>query len=529
MSPQDIVRIYVPPPPPEELLYERPSDLRFNNVSSEGRSPESDCRTIIQRTPTELPGSVSTATITSQSMRSLNQQPGLESTLRDLALYSSQNSLRGHPGSTSSSRRGSMSRKSSAIVESELASECPHIRVTSGRDSRKNSLTQRHSYGETAGGGVIHVEYEAIMARANSNKPKKDKPKIMTSFEKLAQMNDTFYFGGNQTATTAEQKKQHRQSDDEAFSYSFQAMRASGGGPQQQSTQHKSNGSLREGTKCTSDYNIQYKVRDESRSGRVAGEASNQEVSGRARNGDAVGGGTADVKEMMKKKKQYDRFFTPDESEEEDDDDAEGEPMMVGGVLGKKKRTAAHKKSTVPEDNSSSPSSSSGASKSLLATPLNETQPLIMEGSYSSDMQYNFKHSRGVEQKMHSSGGVGRRRARKETTDEEEEDDEDGYDDEETDYGTEEQVGGKGTPASSPTYVGGAVVGKSRTSSSYYAHRSSSYIPIAEDFSSPPKNAGGDVLMMRSYQGSSATTGGSSSPAGRGGNKIRIRVNEKSK
>lgn len=476
MSPHDIVRIYVPPPPPEEL-YDRPNDLRLlsnhnHNISSEGRSPESDCRTIIQRTPTELPGSVSTATITSQSLRSLNQSHqhqqqyqergrnreeggvgGLEDTLRDLALYSSQNSLKGH-GSTSSSRRGSMSRKSSVLVESELASECPHIRVTSGRDSRKNSLTQRHSC--DSGSGVVNAEYEAILARANSNKPKKE-PRVMTSFEKLAQMNDTFYFGGSPSHAaeleSREGSKKPQQSDDEAYSY-----RGSRGQGKERNGQSK---------KCTSDYNIQYKANGAGNGATATaaegsgGGGDQVGFSGGGRNGEGDHTGHGDVKEPTNKKnkKQYDRFFTPDESEEEDDE----VPSVGAGGVGKKKRSAG----------------GGGGHKSLLATPVNDTQPLIMPDTEAVPLQYHFRHEQ-----------IPRRRTKQLETDA----DEDGYDDAEDD---DECYGGE--ISSSPTY---AATGK--VANAYYAHRSSRYIPISEEY-------------------------GGSAPVEGGGNKIRIRVNEKNK
>lgn len=589
ISPQDIVRIYVPPPPPEEL-YDRPSDLRLMTttstvVSSEGRSPESDCRTIIQRTPTELPGSVSTATITSQSMRSFQEQQqdrrrsrdevmaggrvdSLEGTLRDLALYSSQGSLRGcDQHSTSSSRRGSMSRKSSMIIESELGVECPHIRISGGRDSRKNSLTNRHSYGDSNTDGVMQMEYEAIMAKANS-KPKKP-PRIMTSFEKLAQLNDTFYFGGvvpseegGKTIREAVQKPQ--QSDDEAFSYSYRAMRSSGEDPVLESRQgrRERNGgggitgrdAAMERSKCTSDYNIQYKVREELVRGgdsevpQVVNDGEKQQKGGGRTRRTVNDGG--DVKEMMKKKKQYDRFFTPDESEEDDDDEDElnGSVALLGkkinskreyrggvspddpddaedrrgrksagGLRSKKGSIAGHRKA---EDNSSSPSSSSGASKSLLTTPVNETQPLI--GTKDEDVlvtsstmtvdgtqQYNFKHSWGVDQSA-------TRRRKHLTTDE----DEDGYDDEEEEEEEYDLDVNKGTPLSSPTYE---KMGRSQVDAgAYYSHRSSSYIPITEGFDGI--GGGEDGRMTRSvFQQSTEQQVVDVS------NKIRIRVNEKKK
>lgn len=579
VSPQDIVRIYVPPPPPEEL-YDRPSDLRLT-TSSEGRSPESDCRTIIQRTPTELPGSVSTATITSQSMRSLQEQrrrsqeerpiivstntSGLEGTLRDLALYSSQNSLAGM-GSTSSSRRGSMSRKSSILVDSELAADCPHIRISGG--SRKNSLQQRHSIGESANDVIAEVvQYEAILARANNNKPKKQ-PRIMTSFEKLAQMNDTFYFGGAVGAETGgggdaatgmnsssrngergkgiDQVKKHQQSDEEAFSYSFQAMRSSGGVVESvrgtggvsggRGDRGGRNGSVKSGsgsmerTKCTSDYNITYKSREDNEETR--NRSATRDGENHDRSGERKGKrGTAkeqshyhhgDVKEMMKNKKQYDRFFTPDESEEDDEDEEiNSAGGVVGGLIVQKKtkrefrqspestggKKCSSKKSATPANHHNSSSGSSVSSpqesKSLLVTPVNETQPLIMTEDeentvvVSSGHLYNFRHSRGVQQQ------VSRRRAKQllQTDEDEEGDegdaDEDGYEEEETDdYVTAET---KGTPASSPTYAGGVgVFGKGGSGGAYYPHRTSSYIPISEE--------GGGM-----------------------DNKIRIRVNEKNK
>lgn len=482
MSPHDIVRIYVPPPPPEEL-YDRPSDLRLshnnnNNVSSEGRSPESDCRTIIQRTPTqELPGSVSTATITSQSMRSLNQQQwtsreepaivpscGLQTTLRDLALYSSQSSLRGGHGSTSSSRRGSMSRKSSGVIVESLAGDCPHIRVTSG--GGRDSLTQRHSFGD---GGLIHVEYEAILARANQNKPKKES-RVMTSFEKLAQMNDTFSFRGSpcgQSEVRREVKQQ--QSDDEAFSYSFQAMRRSGGVVDQVRSSRGNGSQTRERTKCTSDHNIKYKANGgEGGERRPVGKGQGAGDTGEVEAGHELG-------TKKKNKKQYDRFFTPDDSEEEFKEGEFAGHEVVS--VGKKKRPGHRKEES--NNHSSSPSSST---KSLLATPVNETQPLLDAGD-ATTAQYNFKHSRGVEQVP--------RRVRHKKVDREEATEEDGYDD--------------GEISSSPTTY--------KTGSAYYAHRSSSYIPITEDY------PGGERVGQQPSVNSSVDVG----------NKIRIRVNEKGK
>lgn len=423
------------------------------------------------------------------------ESAGLVRTLRDLGLLTnSNNSLSQIPNSTSSSRRGSMSRKS-PLVDADIIVECSHMKRS---DLRQGSLSHRQSFGELE---RDHFANNGMMVRKDD--------RIMTSFEKLAQKSDAFYLssptqrlkepqqqqawshGGEERVTPERSGSSNRDiraaktgntSDEETFALTFQ---------ERMRLEENMN-------QFPSDYTMQYKS-ESSDGGRTPQNAQYKELS------------AEELKEIKKNKKQYDRFFTPDEDEDDDDD------VMLGvggknadGELGKKgsrrpqiyhlhhrkipiKKPPNQVKKSSDDSSSSPPSFGSINSKSTLTTPVNETQPLIMpSGSISpNNGAFQFRHN------------LKKRPKNVDRMDE----DEEGYDDEEDEEFDRDRI----TPISSPT-----------SSAAYFkVDKSTSggrYIPIMDTSSHAFIQEIG-----HHYHSPISPTGNAQDMR----NKIRIKVNEK--
>lgn len=201
MSPQDIVRIYVPPAPPEES----PISIASTNTQPQRRnlsaSNQSLTTSATNRPPTQLNGSrdhlyhthrqsVASPTPSNASTKPTPLAENGDATPRRRSLYRSEEELNSlmlqmysqfdPTKSTSSSRRGSLSRKSpsSLVLHDEharLMMECSHIPAGTRRRSSSEHLANAfHVSTENVSSGLRHAMSP-------------ERKVLMTSFEELAQ------------------------------------------------------------------------------------------------------------------------------------------------------------------------------------------------------------------------------------------------------------------------------------------------------------------------------------------------------
>lgn len=187
MSPQDIVRIYVPPPPPDEIQKQQQPqpkwpDSRPIKPSSENLSKLSNKKMFSHETNTD-----------SHKRNSIAGYDGITNRMTKNSIYQSEEELRQITEmvsgnilvSSSSSRRGSMTRKSPAVFEIDLL-ECSHLR------SRKNSLSE--SLNNRIGSNLSLTDSNKVklnVSGAGTDGEKSEystlySSKKMTSFEELA-------------------------------------------------------------------------------------------------------------------------------------------------------------------------------------------------------------------------------------------------------------------------------------------------------------------------------------------------------
>lgn len=180
MSPHDIVRIYVPPPPPEEIQkHQKWQEIKSNKPSSENLSKLSNKKMFSYETTND-----------SSKRNSIAGYDGITNRIQKNSIYQSEEELRQItemvPGniltSSSSSRRGSMTRKSPAVFEKDMP-ECSHLR------SRKNSLSE--SLNNRIGSNLSlndsnKVKLSVSGAGTDGENSTSYGMKKMTSFEELA-------------------------------------------------------------------------------------------------------------------------------------------------------------------------------------------------------------------------------------------------------------------------------------------------------------------------------------------------------
>lgn len=164
ISPQDIVRIYVPPAPPDERKVVATKTSPTKNVIKRSIGGSRTSLASLEKTNGSVDGHASNR----NSIISGEATP-----IRRRSLYRSEEELLNHFGaankSTSSSRRGSLGRKSpSMTLESNLMG-CSHM-----ARRRSSDLSNK-----------IHMSLENI-STSNTTTEYESVPKRMTSFEELA-------------------------------------------------------------------------------------------------------------------------------------------------------------------------------------------------------------------------------------------------------------------------------------------------------------------------------------------------------
>lgn len=201
ISPQDIVRIYVPPAPPDEQKQpQQPVAKKTSPTkSSIKKSTTGGSRTSLtslERTNGSVDGYASNR----NSIISGDATP-----IRRRSLYRSEEELLNHfdtsTKSTSSSRRGSLGRKSPSMALESMG--CSHMTAARRRSS---DLSNK-----------MHMSLENISSTSNTTTEYESRaPKRMTSFEELAKQNDKMCSSMRITQSHVEQRFTP---DDDNFSF----------------------------------------------------------------------------------------------------------------------------------------------------------------------------------------------------------------------------------------------------------------------------------------------------------------------
>lgn len=334
MSPQDVVRIYVPPAPPDEQpiqpkpqptkTTQSPMSVTKNPLSSSTTSLRSIGRLYQCRDGSNRNSIVCGSGEITPVRRSVHRS---EEELRfgnDFVIgHSVGNGLR----STSSSRRGSLSRKSpsSLMLENKLMMECSHLQAKRRISDGSNKIQ-------------LNISMESLSTRQSNTfnnieqQQQSIKPKIMTSFEELAKQQD-------QRNVISSHHDQFTPDDDFTI-YSPLAIKNifRYGGSDSSNIEYRPLSTTND-----TDYPLGTKQSPTTRMQEIVGtQVANKE----------------DIRQ------QYSRFFSEKQNDDFGDDEDD-----------KKK--------------SSDESSSSPVSKSILNTPVNESMPLLM-ASPTSDTKSNF-------------------------------------------------------------------------------------------------------------------------------------------
>lgn len=410
ISPQDIVRIYVPAAPPDELAV---AAISNNDRSATKESKMNRSRSSSQTSIRVLNGGVkmspSNAITTIVGIPLGNRESNRNSIIfgsgditpvrqrfndddliqsfGEASMTSLGNISNSGQRSTSSSRRGSLSRKSPSTMFDSGLMECSHI--TKRRLSTASNSENRYRMGigsseniSTSGSGSgIRPTVSTISIKSNDGE-NSERKKIMTSFEQLAarqrrESSDAL----NRNSDSNDGIDKYSPDDDENYSYSYYSIEktpnSSGGAGVGGSSGGNGSGAASDKakTKYVSESNIQYKAFQSSVDSNLDYKANKRRPISSANETTPFHYDPFTVPETTKVlppqslakspgsgriasastttttiTKEYTRFYGT--SVDEDEDDAE------------------------PKE--SDESSSSPNSKSILNTPVNETIPLLL-------------------------------------------------------------------------------------------------------------------------------------------------------
>ncbi|XP_055314062.1 uncharacterized protein LOC129575144 isoform X2 [Sitodiplosis mosellana] len=299
ISPQDIVRIYVPPAPPDEQKhYQNVPKLKTspstkdskpnisvseaNNIqkhpnnnnkliSSNGNVSASPEKTSSAPSQMAMPSASSMAAWSLKPLTGLSNESNknsiiygsddltpvhcafnqsdddLAKSFADASLSTTSNSLGyigiGGAGASSSSRRGSLSRKSpSTVFESNMIMECTHM-IKRRLSSQSNSSINFEIRDKSSAANSENIGNSSLSLRLNSNGEKK-----MTSFEQLAR-----YKGSTSDEKLNDEIDKYSPDDEENYSYSYYKYKSA------ESRQRKSpTTSVESSKRFVSESNVQY-------------------------------------------------------------------------------------------------------------------------------------------------------------------------------------------------------------------------------------------------------------------------------
>lgn len=194
MSPQDIVRIYVPPAPPEERKPVATNPSPTKNAMKKSISGSRTSLASLDKTNGTTDGYASNR----NSIISGDATP-----IRRRSLYRSEEELVNHFGgtkSTSSSRRGSLGRKSPSLALESNLMGCSHM-------ARRRSSDRSNK---------IHMSLENISTSNTTTTEYETLPKRMTSFEELARQDKMC---SSMRITKSDVEQRFTPDDDDNFSF----------------------------------------------------------------------------------------------------------------------------------------------------------------------------------------------------------------------------------------------------------------------------------------------------------------------
>lgn len=367
LSPQDIVRIYVPAAPPEETpSTANVSDERWQNKEMKMNRSRSSSQTSIRMmngssktSPSSVVGvplgernrdsnrnSIIFGSGDITPVRSRYEDELIQS-FGEASMTSIGNVSNSGQRSTSSSRRGSLSRKSPSGMFDTGLMECSHMAKRRLSNASNGDGRFRSGIGSTEnisamGSASIRPTVSTISIKSNASEGEgSERRKIMTSFEQLAARQRIESDQSGRSDNDGIDK--YSPDDEENYSYSYFSA--------DKSLNASANSTSKGKTRYVSESNIQYKTLTSSIGSDLDSKSSKRRPISSANETTSFSFEPLPVAETKTKvvAKEYTRFYSTSV-----DDDDEEEPKK-----------------------SSDESSSSPNSKSMLNTPVNETVPLL--------------------------------------------------------------------------------------------------------------------------------------------------------
>lgn len=275
ISPKDIVRIYVPPAPPDERQStqpQKPVSMTFTINTSQPNSPKGHTKSVNSPTrnlPTTLSGlktqhQSNTNSIVYRSSEDLTpihygfNQTNDEKVVKTIADISStnynnnNNSLDYIETATSSSRRGSLSRKSpAAIFETNICSHIINRRLSNSLNNFELGIS-RSSVVNSENLSRDELNEQSLLTRRRNSVSNGSRSKIiMTSFEKLAAAHCRSSESDLNDLPIKVAKNDYTTDDEENYSYSFYDYKLT------ESKQRKNSLSVENSKRFVSESNIQ--------------------------------------------------------------------------------------------------------------------------------------------------------------------------------------------------------------------------------------------------------------------------------
>lgn len=421
MSPQDIVRIYVPPAPPDEQPQQHQQHQQHHQQRSQSAVANESGGTCLTKEsqPNSLPlfsdtsSSIVNSQETPKQLLSL-EFPNTESNNKNSIIYGSgeltpvhyslhrsdeelvksfSESISGHSlshisnagggigttiagqRSTSSSRRGSLSRKSPlAMFESNTLMECSHILAKRKLSTQSNGPNVDNriklSIGNSSSENLSNLGHSTPLSLLRRNSLSNgESAKIMTSFEQLANT-DSVDRGEAPIRITSRKRHESGSPDDDEGTYSYSYYNSY---KSAESRQRKSPVVISNNTKkYVSESNIQYKTFSTAKSNAEETDIEYTALNRRRPHSSDIetspfrfaDQGNQPASHTTTSFKEYKRFY----STSVDDDEPEHG------------HSEHHATDDVEDDEpikSSDDSSASPVSKSVQITPINETIPLL--------------------------------------------------------------------------------------------------------------------------------------------------------
>lgn len=354
-SNQDVVRIYVPPA--DEMIPD--FSISHKDRTEDVASLCSNQSSIIHVEYEPLSFERSPSLVDPQFSKT-DQTPTGANKFQPQQYYFYPNPSQTIHQQSSSSRRGSMTRKTPSPLLNEVIIECEHVKVRRSAES----LDQQVSNDLTLTESSINKFYQL-----NSNNDKNNTSlKRMTSFEELAKKAETNSFFVQKTSVRSRQSTSNKPKSDYNICYNYKNLENVSDDysnvkhqmKMKKSTSHSHNIRKADRKHSSSDNSpFDYDLLKEKRR------------DNRFHYDDDTSDGRAIIETNENSIKSYDRFFNSDD-EIEDDEIRQNRAMKKNNSSGTQKYHISGTEADDDENSSNSPKS-----KSILNTPINETMPLL--------------------------------------------------------------------------------------------------------------------------------------------------------